>query len=128
MKTQSAMSERAEQMALVKWMSYHPIIKDLFCKNDNEGKRTPLQGLNSKRMGLKRGVPDLFIYFPTKLHHGLWIEVKCAKKYSPSQMQTATWIAQQAFIDTVRSFGYAAEFCYGWIDGKRIIEEYLLDI
>lgn len=119
-------SERAEQLALVKWMSYHPIIRDYFCKNDNEGKRTPVQGRILKSMGLRPGVSDLFIYYPTKTHAGLWLEVKRNKNYSKSERSTPTWMAQEKFQESVKSVGYAAKFCYGWIDGKEIIEQYLL--
>ncbi len=118
-------SENQEQKALVKWLSYHPIVRDFFCKNDNEGKRTPAQGFNLKLMGLRSGVSDIFIYYPTQSHHGLWIEVKRNKKYTKSERSTPTWIAQECFQERVKSIGYAAYFCYGWIDGKEIIERYL---
>lgn len=119
-------SENQEQRALVKWLSYHPIVREFFCKNNNEGKRTAAQGHNLKLMGLRPGVVDLYIYWPTKSHPGLWLEVKRNKKYSKSERSTDTWIAQEKFIETVKSVGYQGHFCYGWIDGKRIIEEYLL--
>ena len=119
-------SENQEQRALVQWLSYHPIVRDFFHKTNNEGKRTEAQGHNLKLMGLRPGVSDLFIYWPTKTHPGLWLEVKRNKKYSKSERSTPTWIAQEKFIEQVKSVGFAAEFCYGWIDGKRIIESYLL--
>jgi hypothetical protein len=120
-------TENQEQRALVKWLSYHPIVREFFCKNNNEGKRTDAQGHNLKLMGLRPGVSDLFIYWPTKTHPGLWLEVKRNKKYTKSERSTDTWIAQEKFIETVKSVGFAGEFCYGWIDGKRIIESYLLN-
>ncbi len=118
-------SEREEQSALVKWMSYHPIIRDFFCKNDNEGKRTPIQGRHLKLLGLRPGVSDIFIYYPSGSYHGLWLEMKRNKKYSPSERSTSTWKAQELFQETVKSVGFAAYFCYGWADGKNIIERYL---
>jgi hypothetical protein len=118
-------SENQEQRALVKWLSYHPIVREFFCKNNNEGKRTEAQGWNLKLMGLRPGVSDLFIYYPTTTYHGLWLEVKRNKKYTPSERKTDTWIAQEKFLETVKSVGFMGDFCYGWIDGKRIIEEYL---
>jgi hypothetical protein len=119
-------SEEQEQKALVKWLSYHPTVREFFCKNTNEGKRTPRQGHTLKLLGLRPGVSDLFIYYPTKTYHGLWLEVKRNKKYTPSEMKTPTWIAQVEFIKTVKSIGYAGEFCYGWNEGSKIIESYLL--
>jgi hypothetical protein len=118
--------EWQEQVALVEWLRYHPQLKKLFLKNDNEGKRTPAQGFQAKRMGLRPGASDLFIAWPTMLHPGLWLEVKRNKRYTKSEMSTPSWLAQIEFIEDMKSVGYAGEFCYGWIDGKRIIESYLL--
>jgi hypothetical protein len=119
-------SENQEQRALVGWLSYHPIVREYFCKNNNEGKRTPAQGFNLKLMGLRPGVSDLALFWPTKTYHGLWLEVKRNMKYPPSARRSDTWIAQEAWIERMQKVGYAGEFCYGWEDGKRIIEAYLL--
>lgn len=118
-------SENHEQRALVRWMSYHPIVRDYFCKNNNEGKRTEAQGHNLKLMGLRPGVSDLFVYYPSHGLSGLWLEVKRNKKYTKSERSTSTWIAQERFIENVISVGYAGSFCYGMEDGIRIIKEYL---
>ncbi len=118
-------SESQEQRALVKWLSFHPIVRDYFCKNNNEGKRSAIQGHNLKLNGLRPGVSDLLIYYPANGLHGLWLEVKRNKIYTKSEMATPTWIAQEEFIANVRSVGYAAYFCYGWENGKSIIENYL---
>lgn len=117
--------ERHEQKALVTWLNYHPVLREFFCKNDNEGKRSPLQGYNLKRLGLRPGVSDILIYYPTKTYHGLWLEVKRNKKYSASERSANSWIAQEKFIETVKSVGFAGHFCYGWLEGKIIIENYL---
>jgi len=119
-------SENQEQRALVKWLSYHPLLKDFYCKNNNEGLRTRGQGWNLKLMGLRPGVSDLLIYYPTKTYHGLWLEMKRAKNYTPSERLTPSWMAQEEFIERVKSVGYAGEMCYGWCNGKEIIERYLL--
>lgn len=118
-------TESQEQRALVKWLSLHPLLHRFYCKNTNEGKRTKIQGYNLKLLGLRPGLPDLFIYYPTKTYHGLWLDTKRAKKYTPSEMKQASWVAQLEFFDIVKSVGYEAKFCYGWEDGKQIIEHYL---
>lgn len=117
--------EHVEQTALVAWLRVHPKLKKFFLKNDNEGKRTPAQGFQAKRMGLRPGTSDLFIAWPTSTYPGLWLEVKRNKEYTPSERRTNTWRAQEEFIDEMKSVGYAGYFCYGWEDGKRIIESYL---
>lgn len=118
--------ERVEQRALVKWLSIHPVLRDFFCKNNNEGKRTDIQTAHLKLEGLRPGVSDLFIYYPTKTYHGLWLEVKRNMVYPPSAKKTQTWLAQEKFQETVKSVGFAAHFCYGWNDGREIIQRYLL--
>lgn len=118
--------ERMEQQALVEWLNYQPVLKEFFHKNDNEGQRTPLQGHRLQKLGLRPGVSDIFIFYPTKSFHGLWLEVKRNKKYTLSERSTPTWIAQEKFMETVKSVGFAAFFCYGWVDGKEIIERYLI--
>lgn len=105
----------------------HPILKKFYCKTNNEGKRSVIAGHNLKAMGLRPGVSDILIYYPNKTKHGLWLEVKRNKKYTPSERRTPTWLAQEEFIKIVKSVGYEGKICYGWEDGKRIIEDYLLD-
>lgn len=83
-------------------------------------------GAKLKSLGLRPGAVDLLLYYPTKTFHGLWLEVKRNKKYTKSERTTATWLRQEKFIEDVKSVGFAGDFCYGWEDGKRIVEEYLL--
>lgn len=78
-----------------------------------------------KMLGLKPGVSDLFIFYPTKTYHGLFLEMKRNKVYSKSERATSTWIAQESFLDNVKRVGYQGHFCYGWVEGKRLVEEYL---
>lgn len=118
-------TENQEQRWLVKWLSFHPQLKYFFCKNNNEGKRTPSQGFNLKLMGLRPGVSDLLVYYPTKVHHGLFLEVKRHMHYPPSAQKNKTWLAQEEFAQIVKSVGYEAKTCFGWEHGVKIIEEYL---
>lgn len=76
-------------------------------------------------MGLRNGVSDIHIYWPTPSHPGLWIEMKRNKKYSLSERSTDTWKAQEKFINLVKSVGFQGHFCYGWVDAKARIEAYL---
>lgn len=127
-------SESEEQRALVEWLNLHPLLRNLFAKLDNEGKRHTiikngrtfnLGLIRAVKQGLRYGLSDLLIYFPTKTYHGLFLEMKRNKIYTPSEKRTRTWIAQENFKETVKSVGYACETCYGWEHGKRVIEEYL---
>jgi hypothetical protein len=51
--------------------------------------------------------------------------VKRNKIYTKSERKTKTWLAQEQFQEAVKSVGYDAYFCFGWIHGKEIIENYL---
>jgi hypothetical protein len=118
-------SEAQEQRALVQWLSMHPVLKSYYCKLNNEGKRSEAQGYQLKRLGMRAGASDLFIYYPTATYAGLWLEVKRKMHYPPSARRSATWIAQEAFMATVKAVGYEGKFCYGSEDGMEIIENYL---
>lgn len=121
-------SEAQEQRWLVKWLKSHHLLQRFVVKTNNEGKRTEIQGRNLKLMGLHPGASDLFIAYPnrSRTKAGLWLEVKRNMHYPPSARKSETWIAEEEFIADMRTVGFAGEMCYGWIDGKRIVEEYLL--
>jgi hypothetical protein len=120
-------TENQEQRALVKWIRMQPRIRDYVVKLNNEGARTVAQSWNLKLMGMNPGASDLFLAYPSPngRFHGLWLEVKRNKKYTESEMKTETWMRQAEFILRMVDVGYAGYFCFGWENGKRIIEEYL---
>lgn len=120
-----AASEAQEQKAIVKWLSLHPVLKYYFCKIDNESKRSVIAGYQAKLMGLRPGVSDLFIYYPTNLYHGLWLEVKRNIRYTKSAKENPSWSAQELFIKQVRMAGFYADFCFGLNHAIEIIEGYL---
>ncbi len=78
-------------------------------------------------MGLRVGASDLFLAYPnrTRTKSGIWLEVKRNMNYPPSAKKTPTWLAEEEFLEDMRSVGFCGEFCYGWEDGKRLIELYL---
>lgn len=120
------LTEAAEQRAIVKWLGMHPTLKNLFCKIDNEGARTPQQGFHAKLLGLRAGVSDLFIYYPCGGKHGLFVEMKRNRVYTRSERMTETWQAQERFQEIVKSVGFCAETCYGFEDAIKTINNYLL--
>lgn len=114
----SVASEYKEAMALIEWCSYMPLVRDLIIHIPNEGKRTPLQGLYLKRIGLRPGVSDFFLPLPISPYHGLWIELKRTSggRITPHQ---AIW------IERMKSLDYKAEIAYGWIAARDKILGYL---
>lgn len=120
-------TERQEQKMLVKWVKQHSVIKKFLIKIGNEGKRTPAQGFHEKLMGLCVGASDLFLAYPncSRTKAGLWIEVKRNMHYPPSARKSKSWVAEEAFIEDMKSVGFDGKFCYGWEEGRETIETYL---
>ena len=110
--------EQVEHEAFMDWVSYHPLLKDITIHIPNEGKRTPQQGAKFKRLGLKKGIPDILVPIARSSYHGLWIELKRIRKYQISKQQK--W-----WVDKLNELGYYAAFAYGWEHAKQIIEDYL---
>lgn len=86
-----------------------------------------MQTWNLKLMGLRPGVSDLFIPYPSKSgkYSGLWLEIKRAMKYPPSAKKTNSWVQQEIWIERMKTVGFDGHFCFGWVNGKEIIETYL---
>jgi len=68
-----------------------------------------------------RGHPDLAIYYATKKYAGLFIELKATKTVTNSDHTRR----QRAYHDVLRSNGYKAEFCCGFEESKKMIDDYM---
>lgn len=114
-------SEEEEQKNVIDWAEklvyIYPALKLLF-HIPNGGKRNKSEAGRFKAMGVKAGVPDLFLPVPRGNFHGLWVEMKRVKnsKISPNQ----EW-----WIKALRSLGYSAEIAYGAEQAKLLIQAYL---
>ena len=101
-------SEAEEQEALMNWASMslgkYPALRWLF-HIPNGGTRHPAEAVHLKRMGVKPGVPDLFLPYPVPPFHGLWIEMK-------SETGRASAV-QKEWIEQLRLYGHAAFVCMG---------------
>ena len=71
------------------------------------------------RLGVKSGVPDLFLPYPVGDVHGLWIELKADKGRVMG--------SQREWIEYLRSQGYAAYVCRGAEQAINCIQLYLSD-
>ena len=100
------MTETQEQMDFVRWLNYHhPDV--LFWHTPNGGKREISTAHKLSKMGVRRGVPDLF--FPQLK---LFIEMKSPKgslskdqKILKQQLEKDyTYIVAKGFVDAVKSF------------------------
>ncbi|UPY96975.1 VRR-NUC domain-containing protein [Pectobacterium sp. 21LCBS03] len=82
----SHQAELEEQVALIEWADKTVIdgikIGDYLLHIPNEGKRGPKAARDAKRLGVRAGVPDLFLALPHGGYSGLWIEMKANYRLS----------------------------------------------
>lgn len=109
--------EEAEQREFAAWLDAKGL---LWAHIPNERKASAMVMAELEREGMKKGFPDNFIAEPRGIYHGLFIELKRAKKSlsrkSPEQRQ---------WIKDLEEKGYKAVFCYGAEEAKRTVLEYL---
>ena len=115
-------TESAIQCAIVEWANHIKIfdgftIGNFLLKNCNEGKRSWIDAKIKKKEGLKKGVSDLFLAFPKKEYHGLWIEVKSHK--GKMILEQIDWFNLMNFV------GYETKLVYGVDSGIQAIKDYL---
>lgn len=112
--------EHKEQCALIQWAELaakeEPALKLLFAI-PNGGYRNLLTAIKLKKEGVKPGVPDLFLAYPTLEFSGMFIEMK-SKKGVVSEKQKE-WMAR------LKKSGYEVKICYGFDEAKEAIEDYL---
>lgn len=110
----SLKTEDAEQEAIIEYCELKHIV---VVHIPNESKRSLAYGAKMKRMGLRKGFPDLLFPTPCKGYHGLYIELKRNKDSKPTkeQLQWLYYLNEQK---------YKAELCYGADEAIKVIEEY----
>lgn len=109
-------SEDQEQIAFIEWVTLYPFLRDVIHHSPNGGSRHAAEAAKFKRMGVKRGFPDLFFYMPLKGYAGLFIEMKSKKgKLSPEQRDV---------LEQLRKCGYRAEVAYGCQEAIDITKDY----
>lgn len=83
----------------------------------NEAKRSAYYGSKMKKMGLRKGFPDLFFPTARDKYHGLMIELKRDTKSKPTKEQIA-WISY------LTNQGYCAKVCCGIDEAIKQINKY----
>lgn len=115
--------ELEEQAALVAWADKTVIdgikIGEYLIHIPNEGKRGPKAARDAKRLGLRPGVPDLFLAVPRGGFSGLWIEMKSSKGRITEQ--------QLEWVNKLISQKYRVIIAKGYSEAKNAIEEYFLE-
>ena len=73
-------SESAIQSTYLAWLKLqYPKVYEVTSSFPNSGVREPRYGARLKREGMKKGFPDLGIFWPSEPYHGMFIEFKSAK-------------------------------------------------
>lgn len=83
----------------------------------NEGKRTKYTGDLLKRMGMRKGFPDLCVPVARGKFHGFYIEMKSASGKPTND--------QISWLKRLKAQGYATAICYGSQEAITLIEKYL---
>lgn len=127
--------EDSEQQALFEWAAMkrikiddnHVFLIDYLFAIPNGGKRNAREAGRMRKQGVKPGVSDIFLPMPMSDKHGLWIELKKPRwcfKFN-SERERAVTKHQRDWIERMRQVNYRAEICYGWLEAKDEIENYL---
>lgn len=113
-------SEHSHQSALFAWAALsvdkYPQLKWMFAI-PNGGLRDIRTATNLKAEGVKAGVPDIMLAYPTKNFAGLFIELKVGKNKTSKE--------QDAWLSYLSSVGYMTTVQWGWEGAKDIIVDYL---
>lgn len=118
----AGMSEAQHQIAVINW-SRQPHVRQrwpelkLLYHIVNEGQRSVVNGANLKRMGLKRGVPDLHLPVARGPYHSLYIEMKTENGKTSAEQD---WWTEQLNIR-----GNLTVVCFGWEEAVSVLEDYL---
>ncbi len=107
--------EATEQIKVCEWLrQLHPNIP--FIHIANERTCNIVYGRILRRMGVRKGVCDLFMPKCNSSASGLWLELKSAKgKLSSSQLE---------FINEMISLGYMAHVAYSSEEAILIIKNF----
>ena len=114
-------TEEEEQRLLFSWAHYMmgtlPELALLF-HIPNGGRRSAAEAGRFKAMGVKAGVPDLFLPVPKGGYSGLFIELK--RKNGGTLSDT-----QRDWLDDLAVRGFRAVMCHGWEAARDVLLDYL---
>ena len=116
--------EHTEQVTLMQWwrLACHgfAIPEELLFAIPNGGQRNIVVASKLKAEGVRAGVPDIFLAWPSRRHCGLFIEMKKAKGGRVSENQ-------KSLMEDLNKSGYLAVVCHGWTEAKSVIVKYLTE-
>ena len=111
------MSEHNLQRHVFKWLQLqHPKLYAAAYSVPNGAKRSARLAAYMKAEGMKPGVPDICIAYPSNGFHGLYIELKI-KKNRPT-------INQMEWLERLNDNGYLAAWLNNFEDVVETINKY----
>lgn len=92
-------------------------------------KMTIGQAVKAKKLRSCKGLPDIMIFKPNKIYHGLFLELKTVTPYkkdgtlkSDEHLRTQKDVHRRLLYQ-----GYYAMFVVGFDEAKELIDDYLLN-
>ncbi|MEZ8965514.1 VRR-NUC domain-containing protein [Vibrio breoganii] len=116
--------ETEEQADVIRWAKKTKLagynMGEYLTHVPNEGKRGRTAQADFKRLGGRRGYPDLILDLPASDYHGLRIEMKPPKGY-----RSVLSDSQQIVINRLNKVGILSVVCYGAQEAKNMIVSYM---
>jgi hypothetical protein len=101
----------------------HPDVYKMLTKIEQGGSRGAAESAKLKKLGLKAGFPDYFLFLPRGKYHGLAIEMKRPADATPNKPVTSD--AQYEWQYNLRDNNYAAYICYSAEEAIDTVKKYL---
>jgi hypothetical protein len=123
-KTKRRNIEEVEQIKFNTWFEEVLTIKGCrWFHSPNGGGRSLIEGAKFKRMGVKRGVPDIIIPMPRvgsrSPYHGLVIELK-----RPDGKMSDVSEEQKDWLEWFKTQGWSTHVAFGFEQAKAIVLDY----
>lgn len=120
-------NESQIQISIVEWFTWaKPEYAKLLVKVTNEGRRSWARGKQLKREGLRKGFPDLFLFVPRGIYHGMAIEIKAlGAKLRPEQKEYLKALEDQGYYSTWVDSFESAQSALAWYLNQK--EDVYLD-
>ena len=113
--------ERAEQAAVIRWAFWMenrwPELRWLFHPANGEKREKKTAALLAA-LGVKRGVPDLWLPVPRGPYVGLAIEMKRVNGKGPTEQQ-------ELWLDGLAEMGWRTQTCWGADEAIDLIRQYM---
>jgi len=111
-------TESSLQIAVVDWFIWtYPELARLLVKIPNEGRRSWARGRQMKREGLQKDFPDLVLFIPRGIYHGMVMEVK--------KLGEKPRAGQAEYLKLLENHGYYATYFDTFEEGQASIIWYL---